>query len=74
LTVAATGAVAAEIAGIIKKRSFADSDIFHDFERDDAETSGRRVYDIWNFPKADNDVLLVDNPSDAPDFERVGNP
>lgn len=53
--------VNAEIAEIITSRNFADSDIFRNFDDDDAEDSGRRVYDVWNFAKADNEVRHFGN-------------
>jgi hypothetical protein len=50
-----------EIADFVGSGSFADSHIFRDFDQDDSETSGRRVYDVWNFAKAENEVRHFGN-------------
>jgi hypothetical protein len=53
--------VTLKIQEFVKNRQMADSHIFRDFEQDDADTSGRRIYDIWNFPKADNELRHFGN-------------
>ncbi len=53
--------VAREIAGSVQSANFGDLHMFRDFEGDDSETSGRRVYDVWNFAKADNEVRHFGN-------------
>jgi hypothetical protein len=53
--------VSDKIAGFTENRHLADSGIFRDFDQDDADTSGRRIYDIWNFPKADNELRHFGN-------------
>lgn len=46
--------VADKIAEFTESGKLADSGIFRNYEQDDSETSGRRIYTIWNFPKATN--------------------
>jgi hypothetical protein len=47
-----------EIGEKSEKRQLSDSGFFPDFEQDD---SHRRVYDLWNFPKATNEVRHFGN-------------
>jgi DNA modification methylase len=53
--------VTARIAEIVKNGRLSDSDIFGNFEHDEPDDSGRRIYTIWNFSKATNEVRHFGN-------------
>jgi hypothetical protein len=53
--------VKSEIAEIAKSRQMANGVIFGNFEQDEPEKSGRRIYTIWNFPRATNEVRHFGN-------------
>ena len=50
-----------QIAAFTKSGDFADSGIFRNFDQEEMEESGRRIYDVWNFVSAKNEVRHFGN-------------
>jgi hypothetical protein len=50
-----------QIAKFGKSGDFADSTIFRDFDQEEMSESGRRIYDVWNFNEAKNEVRIFGN-------------
>jgi hypothetical protein len=53
--------VSDEIEEIMESGNFADNHIFRDYEGEESDEAGRRVYDIWSFGKANNEVRHFGN-------------
>lgn len=53
--------VSREIESLGQSGNSADLTIFRDFEGELGEDSDRRIYDVWNFAKADNEVRHFGN-------------
>jgi len=50
-----------KIADFAENGQLSDLGIFGNFEQDEPEKSGRRIYTVWNFPKANNEVRHFGN-------------
>lgn len=53
--------VGEEIEDFARSANFGDPGIFRDFEGDAIDDTERRLYDMWNFAKANNEVRLFGN-------------